>query len=157
MMVLFFILGAMASLAPGRDHVVLATAIAARVLEEPPLFKGDDSKIRTSAYLVAVAFRESSLTVDIAGDHGRSHCAYQIHESSGGTAALRTDADACVAKAFAMLRTSMRVCPSAPLAWYAEGGANACASTRAKRLSNDRIALAGRLAKMATPPKEEAP
>jgi hypothetical protein len=147
MKILFFVLWAMSSLAPGRDHAPLATAIAARVLAEPPLFRDDESKLRTAAYLVAIAFRESSLTVDIVGDHGRSFCAFQIHASSGGTAALQTDPDACVATAFAMLRTSMRVCPSAPLAWYAEGGANACSSVRAQRISRDRMAIAARLFK----------
>ncbi len=149
MSVLFFVLAAMLSLAPGRDHIALATAITARVLAEPPLFANDESKIRTASYLVAVAFRESSLTVDIAGDHGRSYCAFQIHESAGGKPSMRTDADACVAKAFEMLRTSMRVCPSAPLAWYAEGGANACSSVRAKRISADRMRIASKLAKVA--------
>lgn len=148
MTILFFVLAAMTSLAPGRDHTVLATAIAARVLDEPPLFQADVSKLRTAAYLVAVAFRESSLTLDIAGDHGRSFCAFQIHDSSGGTAALRSDADACVAKAFGMLRTSMHECPSSPLAWYAEGP-RGCSSARAQRLSRDRLALAARLVREA--------
>lgn len=147
MLVLFFALAAMSSLAPGREHIELATAITARVLAEPPLFKGDDDRMRTAAYLVAVAFREGSLKSGIVGDKGKSFCTFQIHESSGGTPALTTDVDACVAKAFAMLRTSMRVCPQAPLAWYAEGGVNACTSARAQRISKDRLGLAARLAK----------
>jgi len=136
-----FATGAMQLLAPGRDHHVLADAIVQRAEAEAPLFKGDDDRHRTVAYLVAVAFRESSLIVDIVGDHGRSFCAFQIHQSSGGTPALRTDAGACVAMAFDMLRTSMRVCAAHPLAWYAEGP-NGCASPRAQRLSRDRMALA---------------
>lgn len=150
-MLLFFVLGAMASLAPGRSHAELATAIAARVLAEPPLFRGDADRRRTAAYLVAVAFREGSLRLDVVGDHGRSFCTYQIHESSGGTRALLTDADACVGTAFAMLRTSMRVCPSAPLAWYASGPAG-CENARAQRISRDRMAVAARLVRgLATP------
>jgi hypothetical protein len=145
MAILFFVLACMGSLAPGRDHLPLAMAITSRVLEEQPLFRDDTSRVKTAAYLVAVAFRESSLIVDIAGDHGRSYCAYQIHVSSGGTEALRRDARACVAAAFAMLRTSMRVCPSAPLAWYAEGP-KGCGSSRAQRISRDRLAIASRLA-----------
>lgn len=150
MLVLFAVLTWMSSLAPGRDHAALATAITARVLAEPPLFRDDASKLHTAAYLVAVAFRESSLTVDIVGDHGRSFCAFQIHESSGGTTALRTDPDACVAAAFAMLRTSMKVCPSSPLAWYAEGP-RGCGSPRAQRISRDRLGIASRLAKTVSP------
>ncbi len=137
-----YALAAMQLLAPGRDHHVLADAIASRVAAEDPLFRDDADKHRTTAYLVAVAFRESSLTVDIVGDHGRSFCAYQIHQSSGGTQVLRTDAGACVAMAFKMLRTSMQICPAFPLAWYAEGGAASCSSPRAQRISRDRTALA---------------
>ncbi len=141
MSLLFFVFAAMSSLAPARDHAALGTAIAARVLAEPPLFKGDDDRRRTAAYLVAVAFREGSLRLGVVGDHGRSFCTFQIHASSGGKSALTTDADACVGAAFAMLRESMRVCPSAPLAWYAEGPGG-CSSARAQRISRDRLALA---------------
>jgi hypothetical protein len=136
-----FVLAAALVLAPGRDHGVLANAIAARVEAEPPLFAGDADRHRTAAYLVAISFRESSLTLGAVGDHGRSFCAFQIHDSSGGSPALLTDADACVRAAFAMLRTSMRVCPAFPLAWYAEGPAG-CSSVRAQRISRDRLALA---------------
>lgn len=139
-----FVLAASALLAPDRDHTVLASAIAAHVEAEAPLFKDDADKRRTAAYLTAVAFRESSLRLDAVGDHGRSFCAFQIHASSGGTPALLTDAGACVAKAFAMLRMSMRVCPAHPLAWYAEGPSG-CSSLRAQRISRDRLALAARV------------
>ena len=142
-----FVLAAAQFLAPGRDHSVLATAISARVDAESPLFKDDADKRKTSAWLVAVAFRESSLTLDAVGDHGQSLCAYQLGRTSGGTTAMLTDADLCVGHAFGMLRTSMRLCPAFPLAWYAAGGdaAKACASTAAQRLSRDRMALALRL------------
>lgn len=142
-----FAAAAMQLLAPGRDHSVLSAALAKRVDAELPLFADDHDRRKTAAWLVAIAFRESSLTLDITGDHGRSFCAFQIHQSAGGTKALLTDADACVAAAFVMLRTSMRLCPSFPLAWYAHGGAAAaaCSSTRAQRLSRDRMALSKRL------------
>lgn len=146
-----FALAAMQLLAPNRDHAPLAAAIEARVALEPPLFRDDADKRRTTAYLVAVAFRESSLTVDIAGDHGRSFCAFQIHQSAGGTASLRTNVDACVAKGFDMLRTSMKICPAHPLAWYAEGGAGSCSSARAQRISRDRTALAAWLVRSVRP------
>jgi len=148
MTLLAFTLAAMGVLAPQRDHTVLATAIAARVDAELPLFADDEDKRRTAAWLVAVAYRESSLRLDAVGDRGRSFCAFQIHASSGGTKALLTDADACVGTAFAMLRTSARLCKSFPLAWYAHGGnaAAACASPRAQRLSRDRMNLARRIA-----------
>lgn len=143
MTVAAFVTAAAHLLAPQRDHSVLDAAIAARVEMEAPLFANDSDKRKTAAYLVAVAFRESSLQLDAVGDHGQSLCAFQIGRSSGGTVAMLTDADACVAKGFAMLRTSMRLCPAFPLAWYAAGGdgAKACASVHAQRLSRDRIAL----------------
>lgn len=143
MTVAAFVTAAAHLLVPGRDHAALDVAIAARVDAELPLFADDADKRKTAAYLVAVAFRESSLRLDAVGDHGQSVCAFQIGRSSGGTTAMLTDADACVAKGFAMLRTSMRLCPAFPLAWYAVGGdaAKACASAHAQRLSRDRIAL----------------
>lgn len=142
-----FILAAAQFLAPGRDHHVLADAITARVDAEAPLFAADPDKRKTSAWLVAVAFRESSLTLDAIGDKGESLCAFQVGRTSGGTTAMLSDADLCVGAAFALLRTSMRLCPAFPLAWYAAGGdaAKACASTAAQRLSRDRMALALRL------------
>jgi hypothetical protein len=139
------ILAMMLSLAPGRDHSELGGAVARAVEAQPALFRDDDSKAKTAALLVAVAFRESSLRLDAIGDKGQSFCAFQIHRTSGGTKALLIDADACVAKGMAMLRESARVCPRAPIAWYAAGGTAACTNERAIRISNDRMALAKRL------------
>ena len=154
-------LSAMPLLAPGRDHHVLADAITARVEAEAPLFKDDADKRRTTAYLVAVAYREGSLFPDIVGDcteggkavsvdgvwkcsggRPRSFCTFQSHETSGGTKALLADVNACVGKGFAMLRTSMKICPEHPMAWYAAGGVSACTNARAQRLARDRLALA---------------
>jgi hypothetical protein len=141
-----FVLSAMASLVgEARVDAALAAAIV-RAADEAPLFAGEDGARRTAALLVAVAFRESSLKLDAVGDHGRSFCAFQIHASSGGTAALLTDADACVRKALSMLRESLRVCPAHPVAFYASGP-GACTNERAQRISRDRLALAHRLAK----------
>lgn len=143
MTLLAFTLAAAALLAPGRDHTVLSTAIASRVDAERPLFRADADKRKTAALLVAVAFRESSLRVDAVGDHGRSFCAFQIHQTSGGTKALLTDANACVAKAFTMLRESVRIDGAHPVAFYARGPG--WRSDVARRLSRDRMALAARL------------
>ena len=138
----------MALLAPGRDHTELGGAIARATLEESPLFRGDESKLKTAALLVAVAFREGSLRLDVVGDHGRSFCAFQIHESSGGTKALLSDADACVRKGLGMLRESMRVCPAHPVAFYA-AGPGGCDNPRAQRISRDRLSVAQRLVREA--------
>lgn len=141
-----WILAAMLTLAPNRDHAALAEAITNVVEAERPLFADDDDKRKTAALLVAVAFRESSLRADAVGDHGRSFCALQIHRSSGGSAALLEDAEACAFKGLELLRESLRVCPAHPVAWYAEGGTQSCSSPRAQRISRDRMALARWLA-----------
>jgi len=146
-----WVLSAMQTLAPARDHQPLASAVSARVEAEAPLFAGDTDRHMTAAWLVAIAFRESSLRLDAVGDHGKSFCAFQIHESAGGTRALLTDADACVAKAFDMLRTSLRVCPQYPLAWYASGPGG-CTNARAHRVSNDRMWLAKKLVREVVAP-----
>lgn len=139
------VLAMMLALAPGRDHLELGSAIARVVEAEPSIFKDDTSKTKTAALMVAVAFRESSLTLGAVGDKGLSFCAFQIHRTSGGAPTLLTDADACVRKGLAMLRESARVCPKSPVAWYAAGGVGACSNARAIRISNDRLAIAKRL------------
>lgn len=150
MLVVLFVLAAMSSLAPGRDHTELGGAISRVVLEERPLFRDDESKLRTAALVVAVAFRESSLKLDAVGDHGRSFCAFQIHASSGGTKSLLTDGDACARKALEMLRESMRICPAHPIAFYASGPGG-CDNARAQRISRDRMAIAAKLVREVKP------
>ncbi|GAC1545038.1 MAG: hypothetical protein NVS3B10_09190 [Polyangiales bacterium] len=156
MSVLFtWVVAASSLLAPARQHDELASAIADRVEVEPPLFKGDDDRHRTAALLVAIAFRESSLRAAAVGDHvgGKptSFCAFQVHLPWGAKTAdgwtgqdLLEDPDKCVAAAMRMLRMSMQMCPSHPLAWYA-AGPTGCGSPRAQRISRDRMAIAQRL------------
>ena len=156
MSVLFtWVVAASSLLAPARQHDELASAIANRVEAEAPLFKGDEDRHRTAALLVAIAFRESSLRATAVGDHvgGKptSFCAFQVHlpwgakTADGWTGAdLLEDPEKCVAAAMRMLRVSMQVCPSSPIAWYAAGPAG-CESPRAQRISRDRMAIAQRL------------
>lgn len=139
-----FVFAAMTLLAPGRDHSELGDAITRAVDSTAPLFVDDAGKRKTAALVVAVAFRESSLRLDTVGDRGRSFCAMQIHETSGGTKALLFDADACVRRGLAMLRASGAGCTAHPVALYA-AGPGGCASPRAQRISGDRMALARRL------------
>lgn len=139
MTVLFFIFAAMASLAPGRDHTVNGTAIAGVVLAEPPLFKGDESRLKTAALLVAMAFRESSFRNDVKSKTN-DHCLLQVNARPD----LAQDPAKCVRVAMAMLRESMRMCPEYPIAFYASGP-GACENARAQRISRDRLALAKRL------------
>lgn len=140
-----WILAACGLLAPGRDHQRIAEAIAGALAEAPPLFVADDDRRKTAAVVIAVAFREGSLRPTITGDKGESYCTMQVHRSSGGTPALNDDPAACIRAGLALLRTSMRVCPSHPIAWYAEGGTKSCESLRAQRISRDRMAIAARL------------
>src|SRR5688572_5240716 len=127
-----WVVAATTMLSPTRHHDELAGAIVSRAEAEPPLFNGDADRVRTTALLVAIAFRESSLRADAVGDHvgGKptSFCAFQLHLPGGAKTAegwtgpeLAEDPEKCVTAAMRLLRASMRACPSAPLAWYAAG------------------------------------
>ncbi len=140
MALLFFVLAAMASLAPGRDHAEAGTAIARVVLAEPPLFRDDESRRKTAALVVAIGFRESSLRNDVKSKTD-DHCMMQVNRRPD----LALDVEKCVRVALAMLRESMRMCPEHPIAFYASGP-GACSNARAQRISRDRMALAKRLA-----------
>jgi membrane-bound lytic murein transglycosylase MltF len=139
MTVVFFVLFAMLSLAPGRDHAENATAIASVVLSEPPLFRDDEDRMKTAALVTAVAFRESSFRNGAKSKTG-DHCLMQVQ----GRPDLRDDVEKCVRVALSMLRESFHACPAFPLAVYA-AGAGACEDARAQRISRDRMALARRL------------
>ncbi len=142
------ILALMLSLAPGRDHTQLADAIAQVVDESAPLFKGDESKQRTAAFLVSVAFRESSFRLNAIGDGGRARCAFQLWAAP---AAVLDDAVMCTRIAMQRLRESARICGAGNvLGLYAAGPAG-CSSEKARRISRDRLALAGRTLKAVQP------
>jgi hypothetical protein len=152
---LAWVVAASTLLAPNGPHAPLAEAIAARVEAEAPLFKGDDDRRKTAAFLIAIAFRESSLRPNAVGDHvaGKptSFCAFQIHlpfgakTGEGWTGAdLAEDPDKCVTVALRMLRQSMQACSAHPLAYYASGPSG-CENVRAQRISRDRLAIAQRL------------
>ena len=149
-----WVLAASTTLAPGRSHDRLAEAITNRVEMEAPLFKGDEDKRRTASFLIAIAFRESSLKADVVGDfrNGKptSFCAFQVHTWDGKTQEgwtgpeLAEDPNKCVTVAMRLLRQSMKGCPDHPLALYAEGPTG-CTSARGQRISRDRLAIAQRL------------
>lgn len=145
---LAFVLAAMGSVAPQSDHTELAAAIA-RVVDEQPEARSDRGRQQLAALVVAVAFREGSLRTRVEGDFDgrgrpRSFCTMQIHRSVGGSPALNDDPELCVRTGLELLRQSKRVCPSHPIAFYA-AGPRGCASPRARRISNDRVALAKRI------------
>ncbi len=140
MALLFFILASMGVLAPGREHVENATAIASVLLAEPPLFRGDDDRRRTAALVVAIAFRESSFRNDVKSKTDDS-CMMQVNRRPD----LAEDPAKCVRVALTMLRESFRMCPDYPIAFYASGP-GACGNARAQRISRDRMAIAKRLA-----------
>jgi hypothetical protein len=152
---LAFTLAAMHLLSPHVDHTALATAVADRVDAELPLFADDEARTKTTALMVSVAFRESSLRNDIGGDQdskGRptSFCAFQVHLPNGARtrdgwsgADLKADPAKCTLVAFRMLRESMRVDAANPVAFYARGPRYQ--SDEARRISKDRVRLAARL------------
>ncbi|MDB4944402.1 MAG: hypothetical protein JWP97_3936 [Labilithrix sp.] len=163
---LTWVVAASSLLAPAHPHDQLAEAIATRATAEAPLFKGDEDRLKTSALLVAIAFRESSLRANAVGDHvaGKptSFCAFQIHVPGGARTAdgwtgpeLAEDPDKCVTTALHMLRESMQKCPAHPLAFYASGPSG-CDNARAQRISRDRLAIAQRLIRDVKQPKVEA-
>ncbi len=137
--VLFLVWIAMSVLAPERDHTLTAAAVTRVVLEEPPLFKNDESRLRTASLIVAIAFRESSFRND-AASRTNDHCLMQINRRPD----LAKDVDACLHVAFTMLRESFRACPEHLIAFYAEGP-KGCESARAQRISRDRLGLARRI------------
>lgn len=150
-----FVLAAMTSLAPARDHTILATALVARIEAEPPLFAGDDDRVRTAALATAILFREGSLGLNVEGDKVRgvvtSWCSAQINLSPGAKTRegwtgpeLRDDPDKCVAVEMRLLHSSVLACPAAPVSEYAVGP-RACTSRRGIRISNDRMWLARKL------------
>jgi hypothetical protein len=123
------VLAWMIFLSPARSHEPLAWAVASVAASEDE-----------AALLTAIAFRESSLDNSQVGDGGRSVCAMQIH---GGSRSLLDDVGACVRRGTLMLRESMRVDPSNPVAFYARGPRYQ--RDDARRISRDRVALARRL------------
>lgn len=145
MTLLPFVLAAMSALAPGRDHTSLAEAIARAVEADAPLFAGDADRRKTAALIVAISFRESTFRNDVVSKT-RDFCHLQINRRPE----LADDAEACTRVGLAMLRTSMRVCPTFPIAFYASGP-GACSNARAQRISRDRMAIAARLVREVTP------
>lgn len=131
-----WVISAMLLLAPDRDHGELAEAITHVVETEAPLFRGDESRIRTAALVVAVAFRESTFNNAAIGKTD-DYCAMQVHRRPD----LLEDAEQCIRVGLGMLRESMRACPSYPLALYASGP-EGCTNARAQRISRDRMNLA---------------
>lgn len=133
------ILAWMTLLAPGRDHSANAQAISSAVEDERPLFADDDLRTKTAALVVSMAFRESSFRNDVKSKTN-DHCLMQVH----GRPELADDAEKCVRVAIGMIRESMRMCPEAPLAFYASGPGS-CSNLRAQRISRDRMSIARKL------------
>lgn len=156
-----FTLAAANTLAPDpaqvADHEKIADAVATVLVDEKPLFKNDEDKLRTASLFVGVGYREGSLRANIVGDcteskpgekckgRPRSFCFLQVHLSNGGSPEMNEDLTLCVRAAYRLLSTSFRICPRDPVAHYAEGGEKACESDRAKRISTDRLAIAQRV------------
>lgn len=133
----------MESLAPGRNHLELATATVDEVMAAPPLFVRDSSRLRSLALVIAIEFRESSLDNRAVGDNGTSFCAMQVHTSIGGNASLLEDPRACVRAGLRFLQSSVRIDRAHPLAFYARGPRYK--SEEAQRISDNRMRLASSL------------
>jgi hypothetical protein len=133
-----FVIAAMQLLAPNRDVRDVAEQITQKTLEHEPLFKDDESRVKTAALVVAVTFRESSFR-NKAKSSTNDHCLGQVH----GRPDLADDVEQCLDVVFNLLRASMKACgPANPLGVYATG---TCSSLRGRRISIDRMHLARHL------------
>lgn len=128
------VLAMMLVVQPHGDHKKLARAIADVVASEAPLFDDDTDRTRTTALVVAIAFRESSFR-DVTSSTN-DHCFMQIHNRPD----LLGNASGCVRAGLKAIRASFASCHS--LASYVGGG---CRNARANRISDDRLQLAARL------------
>lgn len=137
-----FVAFATAVLAPSRDTSVARDAIVRVASEEAPLFEDDGERLKTGAWLVAIAYRESSLRNDAVGDNGRARCLFQLWAAP---TEVLTDAELCTRIAMARLRESARACGKKNLLGVFAAGPHGCTSEAAKRISNDRLWLARRL------------
>ncbi len=92
-LILLRVLAFMGAVVPTPDRD-LAESIAWRIYREPPLFR--DDKERTAALLVAIAFRESSLQNDIAGDFECKRWETYCPTAANGVQALPCAPAVCV-------------------------------------------------------------
>lgn len=132
-----WVLTALQTLAPGSPYAETFERTADAIATEAtlsPLYEGEHGAEKTAALLASVAWFESSLRPDAAGDKraGRptSFCLLQINETNhrglGVTRDdLMSDVHACVHAGLAMMATSFRLCRRLPheqrLLWYAAG------------------------------------
>jgi hypothetical protein len=167
---ILFVLRAMGILAanahesppPQSTHVV-AVAIAIAATDAEPIYKDDKDRHKTASLLVVMSHAESRWVVKAAGDCGGmkpgSHECTLAKAASVGAfqqdASAKTligdDREAFASDAFAQarvalseLRKSFRVCPQAPIAYYAHGRnpVEACADVRSIGISNWRMGRA---------------
>lgn len=134
-----WVLAAMLHLAPNRDHAALADAIATVIESNSPLFAGDDSKEKTAAFMVAIAYRESTLDMKAVGDKGRAKCAFQLWAAPKEAT---TDPTLCASIAYDRVKESMRICGSSNYLGVYLAGPKGCKLERAKRMSADRLRIA---------------
>jgi hypothetical protein len=127
----------MAFLQPARNHDALARATTSAIESEPALWGDDEGKLRTASLIVAVEFRESSFRNDVISKTNDA-CAMQINARPE----LAKDAVACVRTGIHMLRDALSKCSGIQI--YV-GAPHGCHDVRATRISDDRMALAGRL------------
>lgn len=141
----------------------IATSLAVVLIEEPPLYADDVSRVRTAALVLAVGFREGSLRRRIHGDcvddagrpiatppdgvcaHPGSYCTMQIHKGSGGSEAHNDDLALCFRTGLRMLRQSVATDRMNPVAFYARGPRYQ--SDEARGISRDRMAVAAMLSR----------
>jgi hypothetical protein len=148
---------------PTQSTHVIAVAIAVAAADADPLYKDDADRHKTVALLAVMSHQESRWTVRAAGDCGgmkpgshdctlaKAASVGAFQQDASAKTLIGSDREAFASDAFAQarvalseLRKSFRVCPTAPIAYYAHGRnpVEACADSRSIGISNWRMARA---------------
>jgi hypothetical protein len=106
----------------------IARDVAAVALDdsEEPLFEGNDGRVQTAVFLLAIASFESDFRLPVdqgigRGDHGDSYCLMQIRVGAGTTREgwtgrqLVTDRKLCFRAALHILHGSFNICHTLPI------------------------------------------
>lgn len=127
----------------GPKRLALAWDIAVTAFVEPPLFADDEDRHKTIRFLVAVAWRESSIRQDVVGAAGECTM-FQLKPAFLGLTCkeLVKDAQMSTWAAMKVMRISFNLCGEGhELNAYA-GGDKACRNPGAQAITDNRMKLA---------------
>lgn len=127
------------------DETAEAIALAANTR---PIFEGEDGAVKTAAFLLAIAWKESRFNPTAVGDNGASLGLFQIQAPTAHvTANMLLVPREAAPIAINLVKTSLAVCGHygwhERLGWYAAGG-NGCKESGRKK-SVSRVLLAEKI------------